>query len=139
MFQRDYLMRFIERLAQAIAALVAKRNAGAPAEAEEVADQACRDLLGVDAASLVRLPLGSVLELLGVGGPPSDEVKARALLLARLLKEHGATLASTDRPAEARKTWIRAFCLYDELEQRTAPLPDEHAEAMAWLAGQLDD
>lgn len=138
MFERDYLMRIIERLAEAIARLVAQRQADAAGAAEETADQACRELFGVDADALVRLPLSTVLDLLGIERAPRSGDIEHGLLVARLLQEHGDTLASRDDLARARHAWIRAFCLYDELELRAGPLPAEHAEIAAQLAARLD-
>jgi hypothetical protein len=63
--QRDYILRIIEALAQALARIVALRKRGATEEAKQEIAATARSLLGVDLGLLEALGAGAVATQLG--------------------------------------------------------------------------
>jgi hypothetical protein len=93
--QRDYILRLIESLAQAIARVVALRKAGQAKEAEVELERAAGSLLGVDLRLLEAIGPGPIAAQLG----HPEKVEA----LARLVEERAELERSRgDEVAAAR-------------------------------------
>jgi hypothetical protein len=92
MFQRDYLVRMIEQIAEAIAAITGASAAGRHDEAERAIDQLYSTHLGLPRRTLTALDAGSVVALIG-----RDKVPA----LRRILEaERDVCAARGDAAAE---------------------------------------
>jgi hypothetical protein len=129
MFEKDYIIRAIEELFQAIARIRRARREARYGEARADIEATCRSITGLEleqARSMGHDALRAVL--------PEPERRA---IVARLLSEYGETLAATGGDDGAR--YLRAaFVLYDELDQR-GELPSEggHRETLTALVEQL--
>jgi hypothetical protein len=77
--QKDYLQRMVEQLAQALAALLGKRQAKQHAEVRGLVGGTCRELLGMEYAVLTAVDARSAAQLLGH--------PARVRALAQLVQE----------------------------------------------------
>jgi Flp pilus assembly protein TadB len=95
LFQKDYLLRLLEQLADAIAAIVGRISAGEPREALEAIRQARATLAGPLASTLERVDANTVLSLLG-----ADRARVYAAL-ARLEGEARAKLGEEVAAAKA--------------------------------------
>ncbi|WP_159888207.1 DUF6483 family protein [Paenibacillus puerhi] len=107
MYQRDYIMRLIEQMAQVIAQVINKRGQ-ALQERLNILNQAMKRLVGLDSRLVLGLAVRDLLELISQGGRP-DTGKALAIsdmMMARgkLLKEEGAS--SAEQALEEAARWV---------------------------------
>jgi hypothetical protein len=99
MLQRDYLMRLIKAVTEAIARIAGLAKAGRVADAEVELAEAFRSILGVSRADSLRLSPGSLVMVIG---------KERAGLAADLLDAEATVLDAQDRSADAASRRARA-------------------------------
>ena len=96
LFQKDYLLRLLEQLAHAVAAIVGRIGAGEPREALEAIGNARLALAGPLVATLDRVDAGTVVSLLG-----AEKARVYATL-ARLEGDARAALGEDATAARAR-------------------------------------
>jgi predicted negative regulator of RcsB-dependent stress response len=128
---RDYILRMIQRMAQALAAVLAKRTEGKTDEALALLERARAEMFGSMTEALAALDASSVTSLLG------GMEKARAYATFSSV-EGDLRLDRGDLKAAAR-AHRRALAVYREAAIR---FPDEvtdaDREAMAKLAHQSE-
>ena len=127
MLKNDYILRAIEQFMQGLARVLKLREEGKEAEATTELDTLSRDLTGLDVESLLLTNVETLQTLVGDA--------QRLALVARLFKELGELAGSRDCQ-RARNAYMKAFCLYDELEQQGASL-DAHRKARDELMERL--
>lgn len=136
MFEQDFIIRAIQQLVQGLLRLKQKKREKKFAEARVELDTLLRNDRGVDAKTLVALPLATALHL---SDPPGENEAEKAALIALCLKEYGELHLLEGEEAEARRYFVRAFSMLDELEQRgLGEAVEKHHEVLAWLVGQLE-
>lgn len=99
MLQRDYLMRLIKAVTEAIARIAGLSKAGRAADVEAELGQAFQSILGVSRADVLRLSPTSLVMIIG---------KERASLAADLLDAEAAHLDGAGKAAEAASRRGRA-------------------------------
>lgn len=137
MFERDFLMRAIHELADALGRIMQARREQHFEQAFSEINDACTRLVGMGPEDLAALPVANILNILR-GNASGALNPAQALGVARLLKELGATHEAAGRPDAARKVFLKSFALYDELtnEVDDAAL-HEHEKTISWLMQRL--
>ncbi len=129
--QRDYILRQIHQLAQALALVLFQRRSGRDEEAGETLDAALLDALGLDAAGLLGLERPALLAACGGEGALGA---ARMLAVADLLREEAAMLDARSLYAGAAAGYARARWLYlAASEEPDAALPFDYPTRIAWL------
>lgn len=136
MFQKDYLMRQIQQMAQVIAQVLFHRRNDEPGEALEVIDQSLQELPGLDAYLREDLERDDVLDACtSDDGAFNAEM---AVTVADVLRERGEILAARNDGSSI--TWLRyAVWLYEAaLEKGGSAVPwDIHAK-ITRLRGEVD-
>jgi hypothetical protein len=124
---RDYILRMIQRMAQALAAILAKRTEGKTDEALALLERARADMFGSLTEALAALDASSVTSLLG------GMEKARAY--ATFSSVEGDIRADRGDLKAAARAWRRALSVYREAATRfPGEVTDADREAMATLA-----
>jgi tetratricopeptide (TPR) repeat protein len=130
-FQRDYLMRQIEQVGQALGRILKRALGGEVDAALGMFDQAYQPLLGVGARVVATLTEEQLLGLLTSGSTP-DLRRVAALL--EVVKTEADLHADAGRPAGAAMRWRRALVLAGFLAGRSDGLLD--AELAAGLVAR---
>lgn len=119
MITRDFILRQIHQIVQALSKVLFHRQAGRHAEAQEVLETSLQDVTGLDPDRLRRLTREELLALCGTGGEFSAE---KAAALADLLYE------DADPAGRQRALWLYEAALHAE-----APLPFDVYDRIAVL------
>jgi hypothetical protein len=128
--ERDYILRMIERLGQAIAAILKKKRDGEPAEAQKMLDALRVEMFGGLGSALDAVDPASVVGLAG----GMDRARAYAVLLAL-----EADLREEGEPRWALRARRRALEVHLEAARRhPGEVRDEDREAIAGLATHVD-
>ena len=89
MVERDYILRLIKQMTEALAIVFKLERGGDPHEALRVVDQTYQQLLGLDAATISSLPPDALLALIrssGAGYQGERAIAERLTVLANLLQ-----------------------------------------------------
>lgn len=116
---RDYILRQIHVLAQALATAIGRRDRLTLAELERVMSDAIENVTGIDLSRLRQLPREELLELLAQDGGVNSEL---AVALADLL--------AVDEHPDSR---TRAAWLYESALQAGGVVPHDIADRLARL------
>lgn len=104
--ERDYIMRLVQQLTQAVARILRLRELEKYDQAQLELEQACSELLGMSRELLLTLDAATAAQLLGH--------EERIKIAARLLQEEGELLERQSRLPEARDCRQRALEFYLE-------------------------
>jgi tetratricopeptide (TPR) repeat protein len=136
-FKDDYIARIIRQATEALLYAIGLKKAGQYPDAMQAIDQALEQLLGLDADLIRQLSDEALLNLLTM----QDQLDLERLeLVAGFFKEEGDIHAAENRPAESRRSYLRALNYYLEVgldEDVQGPTP-ELAEKIDELAGKLE-
>jgi tetratricopeptide (TPR) repeat protein len=125
MIRRDYLLRMIEEMIQALARIASLTRAKQHGEATAVLDQEFQKLIGSGAEAVATLSETELMARL-LSGESTQIVREKSLLLVALLKEAGAVHAALNRTEESRACYLKALNLLLQarlLEDAGAELP----------------
>ena len=106
--RRDYLVRLIEEVTQALARAVFKRKGGDEAAALQSVVQGCERLFNREADQLFQFTPDQHFLMLTEGEDP-DSAAARVLLYAALNQEAGRIYAALGKKALARGSYLNAL------------------------------
>lgn len=123
MFSRDYLLRQIQQLTQALAVVLVHKKAGRPDEAQAALDEALVAATGSEPAALHQLDQPALLALCSAGGTFLPD---QAVALADLLYE------DTSAAGHERALW-----LYDAVLDAGGAVPLDIHERRATLRASL--
>ena len=136
MIQRDYLMRQVQSLIQALQEVLDLHRQGQADAALHAVHRALGTLDENAPGALRERPLREVLAFCRRGEAFQLEL---ATAVADLLKVEGDVLANQDRGAEARKSYARALLLRRRATAEGAPRSLAAAEETATLEARLSD
>lgn len=135
MIERDYIMRMIQMLTQALARIVFRKNAREYPEALKEIQTTSKHLLGVELDVLRRLSDIQMIDLLSLDlalGLPKCHAAGM------LLKEEAEILEFQKKESESRDACLKALSLLTETAIRNnGPYDSGHAEAIDFVAGKL--
>jgi hypothetical protein len=134
MQHRDLILREIQRLARLLARLIGLKEEGRRAEASALADEACRELSGLDSALLTALPDGVFLERIQGKELKDEQIE----MLADILAVEGEMLRQQNGNSElSRLRFHKAILLLDHLtkvrKQFSFKREDKISRLSAWL------
>jgi tetratricopeptide (TPR) repeat protein len=110
MIRRDYILRMVQELGEALRRVRKRVEAGELAEAGGELDDAFRMLMDTGAEAAAKLSETELLAKLTLEGP-THFVKEKTLILVALLQEAGMIQAEAGRDEEAQARWIKALNL----------------------------
>lgn len=111
MIRRDYFMRLVQQLADALARVVFLKKTGRNEQALKEIEQTWQGVFGLSGEVALKL---SVNELIALCDGAADPLAEKCVLLADLLKEQGDLYALQDRIPDGRECHARALGLYLE-------------------------
>ncbi len=134
MFQRDYILRLVEQLAQALDRIVRRRAAGEEDRADEELQAIARSAFGTPLELLASLPEDELMRIIERDSRPDFE---RLALLARLFWERSL---ATVKPREDEPRWARkSLRLLSALGERNGGRAlGPHREALLALVGSFE-
>lgn len=106
MFQRDYIMRLIEQLSQAVGAMLGLKKEMKQQEAVALVGETFKRLFGLNPGLIRALSERDLIDLLNRDGEASAE---KMLVFAALLKEEAELLAELDKSDEAYRLSVKAL------------------------------
>lgn len=132
----DYIMRLIQQVSAMLAAIIAKRGDGKPAEARQDLDSTCLQTIGLPLATLKRYTPDDLARQLEQSGANRY---ARSVMLAELFVQDAELLSESGDAQGALASYLHAFCLlFDSFPLLTT---DEHAiyqPKLEMLAARLE-
>jgi tetratricopeptide (TPR) repeat protein len=133
MIRRDYILRMIEEMIQALARIASLTKAKQHCEAAVVLDQEFQKLIGSGAETVATL---SETELIArvLSGESTQIVREKTLLLVALLKEAGGIHAALNRTEESRACYLKALNLLLQ-----ARLQEEDGVELPGYVPKIDD
>jgi hypothetical protein len=142
MVERDYILRLIKQMTEALAIVFKLERGGDPHEALRVVDQTYQQLLGLDAATISSLPPEALLALIrssGAGYQGERAIAERLTVLANLLQAEGdiyQTLNQADNSATRR---LKALDIQLAILTGEDPTSERAASSVATLLERLDE
>ena len=112
MFQRDYILRLVEQLGKTLGAVLTLKKANRFDEAELAIGEAAKNLVGLDIATLLALPVDQIVTLFSPGGSLDA---GKCIVVAELLYEHGEIRSLQGEEETAYHARIRALSLLLEV------------------------
>lgn len=119
MFERDYILRMVEQIVQALARIAARRKEGRLEEADLELGKVGEALLGARPEVLLTMPESEVIALLTVAGKLDD---GKAGVLARLWAEQAPLCDERGKPGAALLRRLRALSLWTYVERHGSAL-----------------
>ena len=110
MIRRDYILRMIEELAEALARIRSLKHGRRWAEAGDELDAEFKKLVGDGAQAVAQLSETELLARVMQGGP-THLVRDKTLMLSTLLTEAGDVAAAEGREDESRECYLKALHL----------------------------
>jgi len=129
MIERDYLMRMIAQLSAVIARILFAKNAQNYAEAQQLAQNAYEQLLGLNGELVEQMDAATLAMLLG----EKEKIKA----LATLLREEGEILHLQGNALNGNAKYEKALALFQEARRQPMSQDDECEAAIAALQAKL--
>ncbi len=135
MIERDYIMRMIQMLVQALVRIVFFKNKKDYPEALNEIQRVSKTLIGVELDVIRRLSDVQIIELLTLvkdfGGP-------KCYLAGTLLKEEAEILELQGKAVESIDARVKSLSLLTEAAiEKGTPLDSDHASAVDVVAGKL--
>ncbi len=108
MIRRDYILRMIQELGEALSRINALKNAGRWQQASETLDEQLRRLTEEDADGIVKLTETELLSRL-IRDEPTFAIPDKTLILASLLKAAGDLAAEQGRLTDSRSYHLKGL------------------------------
>ncbi len=137
MIRRDYVLRLVQQLSQALAQIVGFRQRGQYEAALGVMDSISRQFLGLSADSLTQLSANELSALLTFN-QPAERAYEKCALVAALLKQQGAIYAAQGQAEASADCYLKALhlLLVAVVAEEKITLPD-YAPRIADLTADL--
>jgi hypothetical protein len=142
MVERDYILRLIKQMTEALAIVFKLERGGDPQEALRVVDQTYQQLLGLDAATISSLPPDALLALIrssGVGYQGDRAIAERLTVLANLLQAEGDIYDSLKQLDNSATRRLKALDIQLAILTGEDPTSERAANSVAMLLERLDE
>ncbi|HEX3722679.1 MAG TPA: DUF6483 family protein [Nitrolancea sp.] len=142
MVERDYILRLIKQMTEALAIVFKLERGGDLQEALRVIDSTYQQLLGLDAATIATLPADTLLALIrssGTGYQGNQAVAERLTVLANLLQAEGDVYEGLKKPDESVSRRIKALDIQLGILTSEDPASTRAADSVASLLERLDE
>ncbi|MGD1090135.1 MAG: hypothetical protein ABR955_15630 [Verrucomicrobiota bacterium] len=134
---RDYILRMVDQIAAMLAGVIAKKQAGQPAEARAELEKTCIQTIGLTLADLKRLSPEAVVQLLNNAGALRP---IRAVTLAELLLVDAELHEADPDALPPLPNYVHAFCLLaDAIDTLTTEDQAIYRTKLNMLADRLGD
>jgi hypothetical protein len=133
LLERDYILRLIEQLAQALARILRFKSSGSTEEAEQELSKLGESAFGLSLDLLLAMSVDDLMRLQSAGEKPDFD---RLALLGRFFKERGCVESESWRAVRFFDKALRLWVIV--LEQPTAKAMILHGEALRDLLSRLE-
>ncbi len=142
MVERDYILRLIKQMTEALAIVFRLERGGDYLEALRVIDSTYQQLLGLDAATIASLPADALLTLIrnsGTGYQGTQAVAERLTVLANLLQAEGDIYEGLNKPNDSALRRLKALDIQLAILTNEDPNSTRAADAVRTLLARLED
>jgi tetratricopeptide (TPR) repeat protein len=142
MVERDYILRLIKQMTEALAIVFKLERGGDPHEALRVVDQTYQQLLGLDAATVSSLPPDALIALIrssGAGYQGQQAVAERLTVLANLLQAEGDIYQHLEQADNSATRRLKALDIQLAILTGEDPTSERAASSVATLLERLDE
>lgn len=142
MVERDYILRLIKQMTDALAIVFRLERGGDPHEALRVVDQTYQQLLGLDAATISSLPPDALLALIrssGAGYQGQRAIAERLTVLANLLQAEGDIYETMEQADNSATRRLKALDIQLAILTGEDPTSERAASSVATLLERLDE
>ncbi len=112
--KEDYLLKYLEKLSRAIAAMLGLRETGFPEDALRLADETYKEMLGYNVEELTDMPVEKFVELVRKHGYTSSHLE----IMARLAHETAKAQSTRLNPVDATSFYAKTLQLYYLLNEK---------------------
>ncbi len=140
MVERDYILRLIKQMTEALAIVFKLERGGDYLEALRVIDSTYQQLLGLDAATIGNLPADALLSLIrssGVGYQGQQAVAERLTVLANLLQAEGDIYQGLGKGDDSALRRLKALDIQLAILTAEDPSSSRAADAVRTLLEHL--
>ena len=142
MVERDYILRLIKQMTEALAIVFKLERGGDLQEALRVIDTTYQQLLGLDAATIATLQADTLLSLVrssGAGYQGGKAMAERLTVLANLLQAEGDVYDGLKKPNESAARRFKALDIQLAILTSEDPTSARAADSVATLLERLDE
>ena len=142
MVERDYILRLIKQMTQALAIVFKLERGGDYLEALRVIDSTYQQLLGLDAATISTLPAETLLGLIrssGVGYQGQKAVAERLTVLANLLQAEGDIYQGLGKESDSALRRLKALDVQLAILTTEDPTSSRASDAVHTLLDHLTE
>jgi len=142
MVERDYILRLIKQMTEALAIVFKLERGGDLQEALRVIDTTYQQLLGLDATTVATLPAETLLSLIrssGAGYQGGKAMGERLTVLANLLQAEGDVYEGLKQPDESVSRRFKALDIQLAILTNEDPTSARAADSVATLLERLDE
>jgi hypothetical protein len=140
--ERDYILRLIKQMTDALAIVFKLERGGDYLEALRVIDSTYQQLLGLDAATIASLPADALLSLIrssGVGYQGQQAVAERLTVLANLLQAEGDIYQGLGKTNDSALRRLKALDIQLAILTNEDPSSSRAADAVRTLLTHLEE
>jgi hypothetical protein len=142
MVERDYILRLIKQMTEALAIVFKLERGGDLQEALRVIDTTYQQLLGLDAATIANLPSEALVGLVrssGAGYQGGTALAERLTVMANLLQAEGDIYDAMKKPDESAARRFKALDIQLAILTNEDPTSARAADSVATLLERLDE
>ncbi|MGA7669627.1 MAG: DUF6483 family protein [Nitrolancea sp.] len=142
MVERDYILRLIKQMTEALAIIFRLERGGDYLEALRVIDSTYQQLLGLDANTVASLPAEALLSLIrssGAGYQGQQAVAERLTVLANLLQAEGDIYEGLGKNDESAMRRLKALDIQLGTLTNEDPASTRAADSVRTLLNHLED
>ncbi len=142
MVERDYILRLIKQMTEALAIIFRLERGGDYLEALRVIDSTYQQLLGLDANTIASLPAEALLSLIrssGAGYQGQQAVSERLTVLANLLQAEGDIYQGLGKTDDSAMRRLKALDIQLAILTGEDPSSTRAADAVRTLLNHLEE
>ena len=132
--KEDYLIKYLEKLSRAVAAMLGFRDKGFPEDAIRLADETYRELLGNGNDEILAMNNERFVELVQKAGYSSTYIES----MAQLTEHTADSYAELNENEKALSFYIHALQLYDYLNEKDKTFSFEREMKISALKNKIN-
>lgn len=132
--KEDYLIKYLEKLSRAVAAMLGFRDKGFPEDAIRLADETYRELLGSGNDEIMTFADSQFLEMVQKAGYSGTYIES----MAQLTEQTADSYAELNENEKALSFYSHALQLYDYLNEKDKTFSFEREMKISALKNKIN-
>ena len=132
--KEDYLIKYLEKLSRAVAAMLGFRDKGFPEDAIRLADETYRELLGNGNDEILTMDNERFVELVQKAGYSSTYIES----MAQLTEQTADSYTALNDNEKALQFYSKALQLYDYLNEKDKTFSFEREMKISALKNKIN-